>query len=319
MATDLMRHLVTGGAGFIGSHLIDQIMQDENAEVICVDNFQTGAKANIATWLGSSRFELVRHDVSEPLRVDVDKVWHLACPASPREYQRNAIGTSKTNVIGTLNMLGIAKRCRARILLASTSEIYGDPLVHPQSEDYLGNVNSTGVRSCYDEGKRMAESLCFDYARTHDVEIRVARIFNTYGPRMSANDGRVVTNLISQALTGKALTLYGKGLQTRSFCYVDDLVRGLMALMESETEGPVNLGNPNEITINELALKVKDLINPLAEIEYCPLPQDDPQRRKPDITKAMKSLSWEPIEGLETGLIKTIQNIKKQMPLGILN
>jgi UDP-glucuronate decarboxylase len=314
-----MRHLVTGGAGFIGSHLIDQIMKDEDAEVICVDNFQTGAKANVASWLGNTRFELVRHDVSEPLRVDVDKVWHLACPASPREYQRNAIATSKTNVLGTLNMLGIAKRCRARILLASTSEIYGDPLVHPQSEDYLGNVNSTGIRSCYDEGKRMAESLCFDYARTHGVEIRVARIFNTYGPRMSPRDGRVVTNLITQALTGKSLTLYGNGLQTRSFCYVDDLVRGLMALMNSEIEGPVNLGNPKEITINELALIVKVMVNPKAEFEYRPLPKDDPQRRKPDITKANKTLSWQPVEELETGLIKTIESVKNQMPLGISN
>lgn len=314
-----MRHLVTGGAGFIGSHLIDQIMQDQEAELICIDNFQTGSKSNIAGWLDNPRFELIRHDVCEPLRVDVDKIWHLACPASPKQYQRNPIATSKTNVIGTLNMLGIAKRCHARVLLASTSEIYGDPLEHPQSEEYHGNVNNIGLRSCYDEGKRMAESLCFDYARMHQVEIRVARIFNTYGPRMSANDGRVVTNLIRQALNGNSLTIYGDGSQTRSFCYVSDLVSGLIKLMDSEHKGPINLGNPEEITINELAEIVRELINPAASIEYCPLPVDDPQRRKPNITKAQKDLNWEPYEGLETGLAKTTVNLKQQMPQAIHN
>ena len=292
-------------------------MEDVDAEIICLDNFQTGSKENLAWWLDNRRFELIRHDVTEPLRVDVDRIWHLACPASPREYQRNPIATSKTNVLGTMNMLGIAKRCKARLLLASTSEVYGDPLVHPQTEDYHGNVNCHGIRSCYDEGKRMAESLCFDYARTHDVEIRVARIFNTYGPRMSPNDGRVVTNLISQALAGQSLTIYGDGSQTRSFCYVDDLVRGLILLMNSETEGPVNLGNPSEITILELADVIRTKLNPQASINHLPLPADDPHRRKPAIERAHEQLGWSPRISLEDGLKSTIESISSQMPVGL--
>ena len=313
-----MRHLVSGGAGFIGSHLIDSILEDVDAEVICVDNFQTGSKENLACWLDHRRFELIRHDVTEPLRVDVDRIWHLACPASPREYQRNPIATSKTNVLGTMNMLGIAKRCKARLLLASTSEVYGDPLVHPQTEDYQGNVNCHGIRSCYDEGKRMAESLCFDYARTHGVEIRVARIFNTYGPRMSPNDGRVVTNLISQALAGLPLTIYGDGSQTRSFCYVDDLVRGLILLMNSATQGPVNLGNPSELTVLELAEIIRSQLNPHASITHLPLPADDPHRRKPSIQRAKELLGWTPKIELKDGLKSTIKSVSSQMPAGLL-
>jgi len=313
-----VRHLVSGGAGFIGSHLIDSILEDVDAEVICVDNFQTGSKENLACWLDHRRFELIRHDVTEPLRVDVDRIWHLACPASPREYQRNPIATSKTNVLGTMNMLGIAKRCKARLLLASTSEVYGDPLVHPQTEDYQGNVNCHGIRSCYDEGKRMAESLCFDYARTHGVEIRVARIFNTYGPRMSPNDGRVVTNLISQALAGLPLTIYGDGSQTRSFCYVDDLVRGLILLMNSATQGPVNLGNPSELTVLELAEIIRSQLNPHASITHLPLPADDPHRRKPSIQRAKELLGWTPKIELKDGLKSTIKSVSSQMPAGLL-
>jgi len=313
-----MRHLVSGGAGFIGSHLIDRILEDVDAEVICVDNFQTGFKENLSSWLDNRRFELIRHDVAEPLRVDVDRIWHLACPASPREYQRNPIATSKTNVLGTMNMLGIAKRCRARLLLASTSEVYGDPLVHPQTEEYQGNVNCHGIRSCYDEGKRMAESLCFDYARTHGVEIRVARIFNTYGPRMSPNDGRVVTNLISQALADLPLTIYGDGSQTRSFCYVDDLVRGLILLMNSATQGPVNLGNPSELTVLELADIVRSQLNPHASIKHLPLPADDPHRRKPSIQRAKELLGWTPKIEFKDGLKSTIKSISKQMPASSL-
>ena len=313
-----MRHLVSGGAGFIGSHLIDSILEDVDAEVICVDNFQTGSKENLACWLDHRRFELIRHDVTEPLRVDVDRIWHLACPASPREYQRNPIATSKTNVLGTMNMLGIAKRCKARLLLASTSEVYGDPLVHPQTEDYQGNVNCHGIRSCYDEGKRMAESLCFDYARTHGVEIRVARIFNTYGPRMSPNDGRVVTNLISQALAGLPLTIYGDGSQTRSFCYVDDLVRGLILLMNSDSQGPVNLGNPSELTVLELADIIRSQLSPHASITHLPLPADDPHRRKPSIQRAKELLGWTPKIELKDGLKSTIESVSSQMPAGLL-
>ena len=255
------RHLVTGGAGFVGSHLVDRLME-AGQEVLCLDNYFTGRKENIRQWIGHPNFELIRHDVTEPIKLEVDRIWHLACPASPVHYQLNPIKTAKTSFLGTYNMLGLARRVGARLLLASTSEVYGDPEVHPQPESYRGCVNTIGIRSCYDEGNRIAETLCFDYKRMHDTEIRVARIFNTYGPRMLENDGRVVSNFIVQALQGLPLTLYGGGLQTRSFCYVDDLVKGLQRLMEGDHTGPINLGNPNEFTIRQLAEKVRDQINP---------------------------------------------------------
>lgn len=307
-----MRILVTGGAGFIGSHLIDRLML-EGHEVICLDNFFTGHKRNVLKWLEHPYFELIRHDITEPIRLEVDQVYHLACPASPVHYQFNPVKTIKTNVMGTLNMLGLAKRVKARFLLASTSEVYGDPEVHPQAEDYWGNVNTIGIRSCYDEGKRVAETLAFDYHRQNDVEIRVARIFNTYGPRMLENDGRVVSNLVVQALKGIPLTVYGTGSQTRSFCYVSDLVEGLMRLMNSEHVGPVNLGNPDEYTILQLAQVVQRMINPESQIRYEPLPQDDPRRRKPDITRAQEWLGWQPTVPLEEGLRATIDNFRARL------
>jgi UDP-glucuronate decarboxylase len=306
-----MRILVTGGAGFIGSHLIDRLMNDGH-EVICLDNFYTGKKHNLRPWLDNPNFELIRHDVTEPIRLEVDQVYHLACPASPVHYQYNPIKTVKTNVIGTLNMLGLAKRVKARFLLASTSEVYGDPEVHPQTEDYRGSVNPIGIRSCYDEGKRMAETLAFDYYRENKVDIRVARIFNTYGPRMLENDGRVVSNFVAQALRGIPLTVYGEGQQTRSFCYVSDLVNGLMRLMNGEDTGPINLGNPDEYTILELAQAVQNLINPDAEIKFEPLPADDPRRRRPDITKAQTLLNWEPTIPLEDGLKLMIEDFRQR-------
>jgi UDP-glucuronate decarboxylase len=306
-----MRILVTGGAGFIGSHLIDRLMNDGH-EVICLDNFYTGKKHNLRPWLDNPNFELIRHDVTEPIRLEVDQVYHLACPASPVHYQYNPIKTVKTNVIGTLNMLGLAKRVKARFLLASTSEVYGDPEVHPQTEDYRGSVNPIGIRSCYDEGKRMAETLAFDYYRENKVDIRVARIFNTYGPRMLENDGRVVSNFVAQALRGIPLTVYGEGQQTRSFCYVSDLVNGLMRLMNGEHTGPINLGNPDEYTILELAQAVQNLINPDAEIKFEPLPADDPRRRRPDITKAQTLLNWEPTIPLEDGLKLMIEDFRQR-------
>lgn len=308
-----MRHLVTGGAGFIGSHLIDRLMADTDNIVICVDNFQTGCRSNLIQWICDPRFELIRHDVIEPLRLEVEQIWHLACPASPEQYQRNPIATAKTCVLGTLNMLGLAKRCNARILYASTSEVYGDPLVSPQDENNLGNVNCTGPRACYDEGKRMGETLCFDYARKHNVSIAVARIFNTYGPRMSSSDGRVVTNFITQALQGKLLTIYGTGEQTRSFCYCEDLVNGLIALMNSGVQGPINLGNPDEITVAELANRIRALVNPAAEIVYKPLPVDDPQRRKPAIGLAETLLGWKPTVELNEGLRITASDVATQL------
>lgn len=307
-----MRILVTGGAGFVGSHLIDRLMEAGH-EVICLDNFYTGNKRNILHWLDNPYFELIRHDVTEPIRLEVDQIYHLACPASPIHYQYNPIKTTKTSVLGTINMLGLAKRVKARILLASTSEIYGDPDVHPQTEDYRGNVNTIGIRSCYDEGKRIAETLCFDYHREHGLEIRVARIFNTYGPRMLENDGRVVSNFVVQALKRIPLTVYGDGSQTRSFCYVSDLVQGLMALMNGDYEGPVNLGNPDEYTILELAQKIQEKINPDAEIQYQPLPADDPRKRKPDITRAREWLGWEPTIPLNDGLEKTIADFSDRL------
>ncbi|MBE9036372.1 UDP-glucuronic acid decarboxylase family protein [aff. Roholtiella sp. LEGE 12411] len=307
-----MRILVTGGAGFIGSHLIDRLITDGH-EVICLDNFYTGHKRNILKWLNHPYFELIRHDITEPIRLEVDQIYHLACPASPVHYQYNPVKTVKTNVMGTLNMLGLAKRVKARFLLASTSEVYGDPEVHPQTEDYRGNVNPIGLRSCYDEGKRIAETLAFDYYRQNKVEIRVARIFNTYGPRMFENDGRVVSNFIVQALQGIPLTVYGEGTQTRSFCYVSDLVEGLMLLMNGDYVGPVNLGNPDEYTILQLAQAVQDLVNSDAQIKFEQLPSDDPRRRRPDITKAKTLLNWEPTIPLKEGLKLTIEDFRDRV------
>jgi UDP-glucuronate decarboxylase len=307
-----MRILVTGGAGFIGSHLIDRMMA-ENHDVICVDNFFTGTKANIQQWFSKPNFELIRHDITEPIRLEVDQIYHLACPASPVHYQYNPVKTIKTNVMGTLNMLGLAKRIKARFLLASTSEVYGDPQVHPQPEDYRGYVNPIGIRSCYDEGKRVAETLAFDYHRQNDVDIRVARIFNTYGPRMLENDGRVVSNFVSQALQGIPLTIYGDGSQTRSFCYVSDLVDGLIRLMNSDHTGPVNLGNPGEYTILQLAETIQSMINPDVPLQFKPLPKDDPTRRKPDITRAREWLGWEPKVPLKEGLVPMIEDFKARL------
>ncbi|MBD1837963.1 SDR family oxidoreductase [Coleofasciculus sp. FACHB-64] len=307
-----MRILVTGGAGFIGSHLIDRLMT-QGHEVICLDNFYTGHKRNILKWLDNPYFELIRHDITEPIRLEVEQIYHLACPASPVHYQFNPVKTVKTNVLGTLNMLGLAKRVKARLLLASTSEVYGDPEIHPQTEEYRGNVNTIGIRSCYDEGKRIAETLAFDYYRQNHVEIRVARIFNTYGPRMLENDGRVVSNFVVQALRGTALTVYGDGSQTRSFCYVSDLVEGLMRLMNGEHTGPINLGNPDEYTILELAEAVQKMVNPDSKIKLEPLPEDDPRRRRPDITRAKTWLDWEPTIPLQEGLQLTIEDFRDRL------
>ncbi len=304
-----MRILVTGGAGFIGSHLIDRLMH-QGHEVICLDNFYTGDKRNIQQWLGHFNFELIRHDIIDPIKLEIDQVYHLACPASPVHYQANPIKTIKTNVLGTINMLGLAKRVKARFLLASTSEVYGDPLVHPQTEEYWGNVNCTGIRSNYDEGKRVAETLTFDYYRQHKMNIRVARIFNTYGERMQENDGRVVSNFIAQSLRGNPLTVYGDGSQTRSFCHVSDLVEGLMRLMNSECTEPVNLGNPGEYTILQLATMIQKMVNPDSEVIFNPLPLDDPRRRQPDITRALKWLDWQPTVPLEAGLTRTIADFR---------
>jgi UDP-glucuronate decarboxylase len=307
-----MRILVTGGAGFIGSHLIDRLMT-EGHEVICLDNFYTGRKQNVMKWVGHPYFELIRHDITEPIRLEVDQIYHLACPASPVHYQYNPVKTIKTNVIGTMHMLGLAKRVKARFLLASTSEVYGDPEIHPQAEEYWGNVNPIGIRSCYDEGKRVAETLSFDYHRQNDVDIRVARIFNTYGPRMLENDGRVVSNFVVQALKGIPLTVYGTGSQTRSFCYVSDLVDGLIRLMNGSHVGPINLGNPDEYTILELAQTIQKMVNPDADVRFEPLPQDDPRRRRPDITKASKLLDWQPKVPLTEGLCLTIEDFRTRL------
>jgi UDP-glucuronate decarboxylase len=307
-----MRILVTGGAGFIGSHLIDRLME-QGHEVICLDNFYTGAKRNLLHWIDHPRFELIRHDVVDPIKVEVEQIYHLACPASPVHYQANPIKTLKTNFMGTMNMLGLAKRVGARFLLASTSEVYGDPEVHPQPEEYRGNTSCTGVRACYDEGKRISETLAFDYYRQNQVEIRVARIFNTHGPRMLENDGRVVSNFVVQALKGIPLTVYGDGSQTRSFCYVSDLVEGLMRLMNGDHIGPINLGNPGEYTILELANTIQEMVNPGAELVFKPLPQDDPRRRKPDISKAKDLLGWEPKVPLREGLAQTIADFSERL------
>lgn len=307
-----MKILVTGGAGFLGSHLIDRLMAQDH-EVLCLDNYYTGRKQNVLQWLNNPRFELIRHDITEPIRLEVDQIYHLACPASPVHYQSNPIKTVKTNVLGTMNMLGLAKRIKARFFLASTSEVYGDPTIHPQTEDYWGNVNCTGIRSCYDEGKRVAETLTYDYHREHGVEVRVVRIFNTYGPRMLPNDGRVVSNFIVQALEGKPLTVYGDGSQTRSFCYVSDLVEGFLRLMASDHHEPVNIGNPGEYTILELAQTIQSMINPDAELTFKPLPKDDPKQRQPEITRAKTWLGWEPTVPLQDGLEKTIAYFRKQV------
>lgn len=302
------RALVTGGAGFIGSHLCERLLND-GYDVLCVDNYYSSTKDNIAHLLSNPRFEIIRHDVTFPLYVEVDEIYHLACPASPIHYQRDPVQTTKTAVHGSINMLGLAKRTGAKILLTSTSEVYGDPLVHPQSEDYWGNVNPIGPRACYDEGKRAAETLFFDYHRQHNLQIKVVRLFNTYGPRMHPKDGRVVSNFIVSALSGAPLTVYGDGSQTRSFCFVDDLIDGLVAMMNSPVEvtGPINLGNPGEFTIGDLATKVLDEIPSSSGIEYLPLPQDDPVRRQPDITRARTILGWEPKVSLAEGLPRTIE------------
>jgi len=301
-----MRTLVTGGAGFIGSHLCERLLADGH-EVLCLDNFFTGRRKNIAHLLGDSSFEMLRHDVIQPVLVEVDRVYHLACPASPVHYQYNPVKTVKTNVMGTINMLGLCKRVGARLLHASTSEVYGDPAEHPQTESYWGNVNPIGLRSCYDEGKRVAETLCFDYYRQNSVDIRVVRIFNTYGPRMLADDGRVVSNFVVNALRGKDLEVYGDGSQTRSFCYVDDLVQALRGMMSQDSDvGPVNLGNPAEFTIGQLAELVIELVGSSSSVVYRELPQDDPTRRRPDITRARALLDWEPTTDLRDGLVRTI-------------
>lgn len=305
------RVLVTGGAGFIGSHLCSRLLED-GYDVLCVDNYYSSTKDNIAHLLHNPRFEVLRHDVTFPLFVEVDQIYHLACPASPIHYQRDPVQTTKTAVHGSINMLGLAKRTGARILLTSTSEVYGDPLVHPQTEDYWGNVNPIGPRACYDEGKRAAETLFFDYHRQHGLQIKVVRLFNTYGPRMHPHDGRVVSNFVVSALTGQPITMYGDGSQTRSFCYVDDLINGLVAMMGSDVSvtGPINLGNPGEFTIAELAELVLELTGADVPVERHPLPADDPTRRQPDITRARTFLGWEPTVALREGLVQTIEHFR---------
>jgi UDP-glucuronate decarboxylase len=310
----LMRVLVTGGAGFLGSHLCERLVS-EGADVLCVDNYYTGTKDNVASLIGNRRFELMRHDVTFSLYVEVDRIFNLACPASPIHYQRDPVQTTKTSVHGAINMLGLAKRVGARILQASTSEVYGDPEVHPQTEGYWGRVNPVGIRSCYDEGKRCAETLFFDYLRQHQLEIKVMRIFNTYGPRMHPNDGRVVSNFIVQALRGEPITIYGDGQQTRSFCYVDDLIDGMMRFMETPADfvGPLNVGNPVEHSMLELAETVIALVGGRSTIEYRPLPQDDPKQRCPDISLAKSELGWEPKVPLDEGLRETIAYFRQRL------
>lgn len=308
------RVLVTGGAGFLGSHLCERLLSD-GCDVLCVDNFYSGTKDNVAHLVGNPHFELMRHDVTFPLYVEVDEIYNLACPASPVHYQWDPVQTTKTSVHGAINMLGLAKRTKAKIFQASTSEVYGDPEVHPQQESYWGRVNPIGIRSCYDEGKRCAETLFFDYHRQHALEIKVVRIFNTYGPRMHPNDGRVVSNFIVQALRGEDITIYGDGSQTRSFCYVDDLIEGFVRMMASPKEltGPVNLGNPGEFTIRELAETVLKMVGSQSRLIMMPLPQDDPKQRQPDIGLAKSALNWEPRIDLETGLRKSIEYFKNKL------
>jgi UDP-glucuronate decarboxylase len=310
------RILVSGGAGFLGSHLCEHLL-DAGHDVLCIDNYFTGRRANIAHLLYNPNFEIIRHDVTLPLYVEVDQIYNLACPASPKHYQHDPVQTTKTNVHGAINMLGLAKRCGARIFQASTSEVYGDPEVHPQPEGYWGRVNPIGLRSCYDEGKRCAETLFFDYHRQHGIEIKVARIFNTYGPRMHPNDGRVVSNFIVQALRNEDITIYGDGSQTRSFCYVDDLVSGFMRLMESDKDmvGPINMGNPGEFTMIELAETVLRLTGSKAKMVFLPLPMDDPKQRRPDVTLAEEYLGWKPTIQLEEGLKHTIEYFRNRLDL----
>lgn len=312
----MKRILITGGAGFIGSHLCKRLL-DEGNDVICLDNFFTGSKENIINLLDNNRFELVRHDITKEYFIEVDEIYNLACPASPPHYQYNAIKTIKTSVLGMINMLGLAKRCKARILQASTSEVYGDPLIHPQIESYWGNVNPIGIRSCYDEGKRCAETLMMDYHRQNKTDIRIVRIFNTYGPNMDLSDGRVVSNFIVQALKGEDITIYGDGSQTRSFCYVDDLIDGMIKMMNNKKGfiGPVNLGNPSERTILDFAKLIIKLTNSNSKIIHKPLPLDDPSKRQPDITLAKKELNFEPKVDIEEGLIKTIEYFKNKLNL----
>ncbi|MBI3901571.1 MAG: SDR family oxidoreductase [Nitrosomonadales bacterium] len=312
MTSPTTRILITGGAGFLGSHLCDRLIRD-GSEVLCVDNFFTGGKDNLSHLLGNPRFELMRHDVTFPLFVEVDQIYNLACPASPIHYQRDPVQTTKTCVHGAINVLGLAKRLRAKIFQASTSEVYGDPEVHPQTEDYWGKVNPIGFRSCYDEGKRCAETLFFDYWRQHKLRIKVARIFNTYGPRMHPNDGRVVSNFIVQALKGEDITIYGDGQQTRSFCYVDDMIEGFVRLMNSADDltGPVNLGNPGEYTMLELAEMTLKLTKSSSQLIFKPLPQDDPRQRQPDISLASSTLGWAPKVGLEDGLKETVDYFRR--------
>ena len=312
MIQNQKRILVTGGAGFLGSHLCDRLV-DQGHDVLCLDNFFTGTKSNVIHLLGRKNFELIRHDLVHPIFLEVDEIYNLACPASPVHYQYNPVKTVKTNVVGAINMLGLAKRVKAKILQASTSEVYGDPAVHPQTEDYWGNVNTIGLRSCYDEGKRCAETLFFDYHRQNKVNIRVVRIFNTYGPRMHPNDGRVVSNFIVQALQNREITIYGDGTQTRSFCFVDDLVEGLLLMMNGDDRftGPVNLGNPGEFTMVALAEKIVELTGSRSPIIFQPLPQDDPRQRQPDISLARKHLDWAPETDLEAGLTKTISYFRE--------
>lgn len=312
----MKRILITGGAGFIGSHLCKRLL-DEGNDVICLDNFFTGSKENIINLLDNNRFELVRHDITKEYFIEVDEIYNLACPASPPHYQYNAIKTIKTSVLGMINMLGLAKRCKAKILQASTSEVYGDPLIHPQIESYWGNVNPIGIRSCYDEGKRCAETLMMDYHRQNKTDIRIVRIFNTYGPNMDLNDGRVVSNFIVQALKNEDITIYGDGSQTRSFCYVDDLIDGMIKMMNNTNGfiGPVNLGNPSERTILDFAKLIIKLTNSSSKIIYKPLPSDDPSKRQPDITLAKKELNFEPKVDIEEGLTKTIEYFKNKLNL----
>ena len=309
-----MRVLVTGGAGFLGSHLIDRLLE-QGDDVVCLDNYFTGRKANVAHLFGNPNFELMRHDVIEPFKVEVDRIYNLACPASPPHYQYNAIKTIKTSVMGAINCLGLAKRTKARVFQASTSEVYGDPEIHPQPESYWGNVNPIGIRSCYDEGKRCAETLFMDYHRQNGVDVRIVRIFNTYGPRMNAEDGRVVSNFIVQALKGEDITIYGDGTQTRSFCYVDDLIRGFMGLMESDYALPMNIGNPGEFTMLELAEEVLKQVGGSSKLVFQDLPQDDPKQRKPNIEIARRELGWEPAVPLAEGLEKTIAFFRKDLGL----
>jgi len=308
----LKKILITGGAGFIGSHLCERLLNEGN-EVICLDNFFTGSKDNIVHLMNNPYFEVIRHDIEEPILLEVDEIYNLASPASPIHYQKDPVKTVRTNVMGAINVLDIAKRCKAKVLQASTSEVYGDPKIHPQIEEYKGNVNPIGIRACYDEGKRCAETLFFDYHREYGVDIRVARIFNTYGPKMAINDGRVISNFIIQALKNEDITIYGNGTQTRSFCYVSDLVDGLIKMMNSNQTGPINLGNPKEFTIVELAQKIIKLTNSKSKIIFKELPEDDPRQRQPDITKAKKYLNWEPKINLEEGLIKTIEYFKEEL------